>query len=1219
MILSIEKKQICIYLLFIFIVSHKLLRADSTRKTIKVSCLIEVSKEILNHNSDIELFSGRKDFNVNDSTPVQLPLINIPNIDGAQSVKTLVEIKPHGTNIALTLIGSELVYLPVDESDSRQLWWIIQDYSYHAFAFANASNTDKWLYYDEITGELIVTKNNKKGPDGPLAEEYLKKQYFFEFEIFEPMTTSSYAIRNIYSKKYLQTTGLDSQYSDWRIEIGDFISNRKAMYFKFVVFKGNSSGEFVYLPISETDYHTQSKENRSLRIQANQLITDNKAYLSSSYGFLINRLGGEDMFKITFDSLVTESEVGLLHYRTTIFNNLFYQKQGSRRPIAGIRVRNNSIYIFNKDNVVSTPFKKGVPIIFGYRNGELIASQSNHTESISGVSTPTLLNSTDGNKIKMLIHLPHGEMTIGYNPSILLFGHDFKGEDSWSTVMTNPYMSVLEDPENRANEFDWTSHTYNLRYKVYGTAVNEQALSPFYYNEDGFGGIVAKHDFDGRYLGGEDFDFYDGWELITHDFGYDRLGNEKPPSELRREPYMILYNRYTSKLRVFVYMSNPTIANNLKISLSDGPRTGIIEKYRPARLWGSYLQGLALDDPDLSGAEYSKMLKLKRTTSGSFYFADFTLSYNPCVAKYESNLQISVSAITQGNLEITGKTLGGVIPVNSPSISNWLSNSNHYLTGVLNTPYGELTTTLGDINFRNFNQWGAQQWGNTASFVLPGKKVEDWEREAAKLSYQAENIMSSGDLISGAGKLVVGSARLASSADITDVSTKIGEGIGTIMDGIGTIIKGTGRGIKAKAFRLKYDNLRDEPDKEIRVTLPAAQPSVVFSELVAKGSLSIETVIFDDVVITTPGSKYSEFAPNEYAYSSKGTYPLYNEQLGIFNLLYQPEIALSIVRESKDIGGYIRLKNRNYIAVNGNVDYFGGFFMVNYVVTTYDASGYSTASNRTKPYLFSNVKIPGVLSLPVLLDISEFLDKQTLLKNIAEYKKEGLGDIEDKINDWVIVELEVEFFGYTGKNSDGTYGVSNLSNSYKSNQIPSYEDATGIDKDISSLLVEFSDLSYGSDYLGKDIDLWGGNYLINSTTEQNSEKMDTYCALESTDQETIDSRSKRSLITNQKNLEYSNPSIDLTTELEKEDNILVYPNPSRGIFTISYLPKQAGKTELLIYDSNGNLLISHIDHTFATHSKKRSKIDISNLQSGIYILVIGHESGESYRKKLIKN
>ena len=1152
-----------------------------------------------------------------DSTEIELPKINIPDIHGVQTVKALVKIKPHDTDKVLTLIGSELRYLPLNKSDNSQLWWIIQDYEYHAFAFSNASNTDRWLYYDSSIGSFSIEKNDKKISNDPLLGDYLEKQYFFEFEIFKSdMSSFSYLIRNLYSRNYLKTMHLDSEYTDWRLGIGDFMSNRKAMHFDVEVFQGSSSGKFVYLPMSKTDDHTQTKEGRSLGIRATHLITTNKAYLSSSYGFLMNRLGGEDMFKITFDSLVTQSVVGLLHYKAVPFSNSFYQKEGSRKPIAGIGVKGNSIYLFNKDNIIQTSFEKGNPIVFGYKNGELIASQSDDIQSIWGVPTPILLNSTDGNKIKLLMRLPYGKATISYNPNVIVFGHDFRGKDGVQIVMTNPYLSALEDPETRSITFDWTSKTYDLRYKINGRVVNEKALSPFYYNDEEFSGINAKHDFNGQYIGGEDFNYYDGWELIAHDFGHDRLGNEKPSLELRGEPYMILYNRYTSKLRVFVYMSNPTIANNLKISLSNGPKTGVLEEYRPARLWGSYLQGRALDDPDLSTAEYSKMLHLNSTTTGSFYFADFTLSYSPCISKYESNLRITVSKVTQGDLEIVGRTQGGVIPVNSPAISDWLSNSNHYLTGVLSTPYGELSTTLGDINFINFNQWGAKDWGNTASFVLPGKKVEAWEKEAEKLEYQGLTLLSSGEFISAAGKMLIGGSKLATAADITHISTKIGSGIGDIIDGTGAIMRGNGRALTAAAVRLKYKNIRDEPDKKIRITLPDPQPSVVFSELAAKGSLSIETLVFDDVIITTPGSKYSNLAPTNYREGSKGSYPLYNQSLGTFNLLHQPKIALSIIKQSKDIGGYIRLKKKPYLAVNGKVDYLGGFFMVNYVVITYDTSGYSTESNRSKPYLLSNRKIPGVRFLPAVLDISELLDKKTLLENINTYRQKGGNDIKSMINDWVTVELEVEFFGYTGKNSDGTYGVSDLSTSYKSRQVSSYDDATEIDEDISSLLVKFSDLSFGNDYLGDDVDIWGEHYLVSSTTAHYSEKMDQYCECD------FDNRELRRLkkMEQDEDLESKNKtSSDSTkTSLEKE-GILVYPNPSQGIFNIEYLPKKTGKVKILIYDSNGKVLVTHRYYIFSNHSIKKAIININSLQSGTYALVVRYESGEVCTTKLIKN
>ena len=1203
------KRYSLINVLLICLITHKLFGVYTIRK--------EINRFNLAWHAE-DFFNSRN--NDANSLKYELSIINIPDIHGVQTVKALVKIKPHNTNKALTLIDSELRYLPIDESDNRQLWWIIQDYEYHAFALVNASKTEQWLYYDASTESLSILKDDKKTFDDPVLGEYLERQYFFEFELFEPDQTSSYAIRSLYSKTYLQTTNLNSEHSYWRLRIGNFTPNRHSMYFEIDTFKGYSNGKFVYLPMSETDDHTQIKEDQSLTIGTSRLITNNKAYLSSSYGFLINRLGGENMFKITFNSLVTNSVVGLLHYKATIFNNSFYQKEGSRKPIAGIGVKGNSIYLFNKDNVVPTPFQKGVPIIFGYRNGELIASQSNDTKSIGGVPTPVLLNSTDGNKIKLLMKLPEGGITIAYNPSILLFGRDFGGKDQTSILMTNPYMSVLEDPEERATYFDWTAKTYRLRYKD-GTIFNEEARSPFYYDgKNGFSAIVAKHDFHGRYLGGEDFEYYDGWELIDHDFGYDRFGNEKPSSELRIEPYMILYNRYVSKLRVFVYMNNQTIANNLKISLSDGPRSGTLEKYQPARLWGSYLQGRALDDPQLSNAEYSKMVQLK-STGRSFYFADFTLSYDPCINKYESNLRITVSKVTKGDLKIVGRTQGGIIPVNSPAISDWLSNSNHYLTGVLNIPYGELNTTLGDITFRNFNQWGEQKWNNTASFILPGKKIQAWEREMARFISAGLGVISPSLAVSAAGSIVQAGALLASGADLTSTTTKVGKGIGTLLLAQAHIMRGVGFALLGKGSKLKYDNLKDIPDKNIQVTLPDPQPSVVFSELAAKGTLTIETLVFDDVIITTPGSKHSKMAPNYYLNGLKGSYPLYNQQLGSFNLLYQPNIALSIIKQSKDIGGYIRLKKRPYLAVNGSIDYLGGFFMVNYVVTTYDYSGYSTTSNRSNPYLLSNREIQGVKFLPTTLDISELLDKKTLLDNINQYKSSGGDNIENKINNWATVDLEIEFFGYTGKNNDGTYGVANLSSSYKSNQVSSYEDATGIDEDISSLLTHSSDLSFGSSYLGDDRELWGENYLINSTTTDNSEKMDQYCGYnsEKSNSRKLKQTLKKAFTPNKKKLEFANQNANLVKAIEKEGGLLAYPNPSNGIFTINYLPKEIGKLEFLIHDAKGILLATHTDYVSSINSIKKIRINISNLHPGIYILSIRHESGEIYTKKLIKN
>ena len=1214
MLLTSRSRLMLAYVFVIcFYGSYKLLGVENIIESPKYNGQVSLIK----NNASLK----KDSINLDSVKHSSLPMINIPEIEGVQTVKGLIRLKAHGTDKALTLVESEIRYLPVNESDNRQLWWIIQDYDYHAFALSNASNPDQWIYYD-FPNLLSISIGNKKTVEDPLLGKYLGKQYFFEFDIFEPNLTSSYAIRSLGSNNYIQTTNLGSEYTDWHLETGNFVPDRNAIYFDIETFK-SSSNSFVSLPISETDDHTQTKDSLSLvKIKTNHLITSNKAYLSSSYGFSLNKLGGEDMFKITFDSLVKESEVGLLHYKATIFNNSFYQKEGNRKPISGIRVNSDTIYLFNKDNLIKTSFKKEIPITFGYRNGELIANQLDKKESIGGVPTPTLINSTDGNKIKLLMWLPNGGITIGYNPKLILFDHDFEGIESYPLVMTNPYLSAYQDPEKRRTTFDWTTKIYNLRYKAYAEVIDEQALSPFYYSDTEYSSIAAKYTDTGEYIAGEDFDYYDGWELISHDFGYDRFGRAKSSSKLRGEPYMILYNRYTSKLRVFVYISNPTIANNLKISLLDGPRIGFENQYQSAKLWGSFLQGEALDDPDLSTAEYSKVIRLNSQTVGRFYFADFTLSYNPCTENHESNLRLKVSSVTRGDLEIVGKTEGGVIPINSPAISNWLSNSHNYLTGVLNTSYGNLTTTLGDITFRNFNNWGSSDWGNTASFILPGTKVDAWEKEAAKLEYRGESTISAGELLSGVGLIVEGTAEIGTAADISHISTSVGRGIGTLIHGAGEIMQGSGAALLAKAARLRYDNLRDQPDKNIDVTLPYPQPSVVFSELAARGSLSIETTIFDDVIITTPGSKNSNLAPNEYVNGSRGSYPLYNEPLGEFNLLYQPKVALSVVKQSKDIGAYIRLKNHPYVAVNGNVDYSGGFFKVNYVVRTYGTSGYSTESRRSKPYLLSDRNIQGVGALPVWLDISDLVDIETLVKNINQYIAKGGNDIESQINNWIRIELEVEFYGYTGKNGDGTYGISDLSNSYRSAQVSSYEDATGIDKDIASLLISSSESAFGSTYLGEDVDLWGEHYLISSTTTgQYHDKIGSYCSnnhAERSNSINSEFRPKKTVVRKKKSLtpEFLIPD---SSKSIKREGILLYPNPNDGIFTVDYLPKEKGKVELRIYDSNGNLFVTHTDYASSTQLNKKAKVDISNLHSGIYILEVRGESAEEYTKKLIKN
>lgn len=80
-----------------------------------------------------------------------------------------------------------------------------------------------------------------------------------------------------------------------------------------------------------------------------------------------------------------------------------------------------------------------------------------------------------------------------------------------------------------------------------------------------------------------------------------------------------------------------------------------------------------------------------------------------------------------------------------------------------------------------------------------------------------------------------------------------------------------------------------------------------------------------------------------------------------------------------------------------------------------------------------------------------------------------------------------------------------------------------------------------------------------------------------------------------------------TPELEGDFSLLVYPNPSNGLFTIK-LPVEAGTAnQTLVYDMMGRTVFS---------SSATTQLDLSDMENGHYLLLVNTENG-TYRQKLV--
>jgi hypothetical protein len=108
------------------------------------------------------------------------------------------------------------------------------------------------------------------------------------------------------------------------------------------------------------------------------------------------------------------------------------------------------------------------------------------------------------------------------------------------TIRTDPANGINTEAPSRVNTFNWMQEW--IPFSSYKFNQNPQTISsglirsPFYQDDN----TITSH-----FVSNKDYLPQDGWELIKQDFGYG-------PNGQTDYPYFVLYNRYTSLLRVFI-------------------------------------------------------------------------------------------------------------------------------------------------------------------------------------------------------------------------------------------------------------------------------------------------------------------------------------------------------------------------------------------------------------------------------------------------------------------------------------------------------------------------------------------------------------------------------------------------------------------------------------------------------------------------------------------
>lgn len=198
-------------------------------------------------------------------------------------------------------------------------------------------------------------------------------------------------------------------------------------------------------------------------------------------------------------------------------------------------------------------------------------------------------------------------------------------------IRTNPENAVNPDCPAQANTFDWRQTYYPYYWSSFPHVT--QVQSPFW-NISGFNDDLWHEE-----NGGKDYQPADGWELIKKGVA----------PEVENQSYVVLYNRFTSILRV-VFALPPVVSHDypyisVKISFpeSDGASIGKMT----ALLHPTTGLSQPMDQFSIGNAQSTVRYPL---VYDIFMYADFPVEYDPCTCLQNSKLEILFERIINQSL-----------------------------------------------------------------------------------------------------------------------------------------------------------------------------------------------------------------------------------------------------------------------------------------------------------------------------------------------------------------------------------------------------------------------------------------------------------------------------------------------------------------------------------------------------------------------------------------
>jgi hypothetical protein len=396
-------------------------------------------------------------------------------------------------------------------------------------------------------------------------------------------------------------------------------------------------------------------------------------------------------------------------------------------------------------------------------------------------------------------------------------------------ITTNPDAPINSElPAYKNNFFDWRTEYYDVNSSFMNSSQIYSPFSPNLNNNSNTTWLSLNQDFKPE----------DGWELIAWDMGFDE--DNIIVSPITGNVHFILYNKFTSIIRIFVAGKDETSYNTAEVILTVYG-TDQIPTQPSLLLDPNFISGLDkhFTEPLSSASNFLNGLE------SNWFYADFFIAFDPCVCEYKSEMVFEIKMIDEALITLSGDLIGTIADVSSGSGS--VENGNSF---------------------------------STSDLINGGKKAYNTYKSAAAFKTKQ--------------KVVFGIPNNLPYGMMTPEQQKANDALSTFQNVLNNDLLEAGMValpfVKTALSLVKIFSASTSSPAE-----SSTEPLAINTQVNLQGNIeSSKTYISPAYYV--PGSKGSIQQTNKY--------PYYNEQLGVFNLIETPTVSLNKVLNREVESGF---------------------------------------------------------------------------------------------------------------------------------------------------------------------------------------------------------------------------------------------------------------------------------------------------------------------------